>query len=204
MVACASSTTKTGRRRRSKSGARSSTPPSRRCPRWGSCWRSCPRSVSSRTSGLEPQTSNLRASRIRNERSSLRLVLRLRGDPFGVFLRHERLDPCREQRSWTGAVAVRRGVGEEDELFVLQRFTRRTILDPVLLILIQLKKSFENRDRDAKAGCHPSHFTHVDRCQHGNHRCGENLHDLDRFIGPLARLALAVVPSDLILQPLHH
>ena len=95
---------------------------------------------------------------------------------------------------------------------MLERFTCRAIVGPILLVLVEVQHPFENRNNNAEAANDPCHFRwgwasggRADNGrQEGNDRSGPDLNDLDPLKISLVGYALAIVPTNLIFQPLHN
>ena len=85
---------------------------------------------------------------------------------------------------------VRPGFAEVEIFFVSESLARRTIGNPILLVLIQMKQAFQNRDHKAESYRYPpfpGNTLQVQGREEGNERRGCDLCDLD----PLEYLLIA-------------
>ena len=85
---------------------------------------------------------------------------------------------------------------------MLQGFAGGAIVDPVLLILVQVQQAFQHRHQNSETGDNILEVERrqVKRSEKRNQRGRNNLCDLDALKHPLVKQALAVIPIDLIFQ----
>src|SRR6266542_656859 len=120
------------------------------------------------------------------------------GGPLGVLLRDQALESLREL-----AVAILAGVGpglgQVQVTLVLERLGGGAVGDPVLLELVEVLGALQHHDHRGQAAGHP-HGT-VDPGHHRQRRGNRQLQQLQPLVAALVVATLAVVPADLVLQP---
>lgn len=117
-----------------------------------------------------------------------------------MLLRDKALNSVSEHRVCVPVAAVRTRAGEVEELFVFQRLARRAVGAPVLLVLIELQEPFDHDDERAER--RRERRVRLQRRDNRDRGRGDELRGLQELEPPLRLTALAVVPGDLILQPL--
>jgi hypothetical protein len=117
-----------------------------------------------------------------------------------VLLRDEAFDPLREQaqRSLRAAVDVR--TRQEEVLLVLERLGRGAVRDPVLVVLVDVQHAL-GHDHDGAEDARDVHGD-VEGRDHGDGGRSGQLERLQPLEALLALRALAVVPGDLVFEPL--
>ena len=102
--------------------------------------------------------------------------------------------------SLIGAIGI--CIHEIEILFVLQRFTCGTILNPVFVVTAEMLSTFDNGDRSTQQANDKSDCRVAD-CIVGQQRNGcinDKLCKLQPLVNALRLLGLFIVPPDLIIQ----
>lgn len=116
-----------------------------------------------------------------------------------MLLGGQSFDPLR-QLAVPVLADIRSGIGEVQVAFMLERLGGGAVGDPVLLELIQVLSTLEHDDDGGKPAGHPDRALQPSHYRQG--RGNGELEQLQPRVATLVLPALAVVPADLVFEPL--